>query len=171
MQLVPPLADAQASDAAKSLFQTIHAAFGAVPNIFRTMGHAPDVLQSTLGLNKAIQSSLDPKLRELAYLKTSMVNGCRYCLHYHRPGGKKAGLTDAQIEDLDRYETSPAYNDLERTVVRFADQWTRNGKAEAAVVQQLAKSLLPTQIIVLAASVGLANWTNRFNETFAIELP
>jgi alkylhydroperoxidase family enzyme len=78
MQLVPPLADAQASDAAKALLQGIHAKFGAVPNIFRTMGHAPEVLESTLGLNKAIQSTLDPKLRELAYIKTSMVNDCRY---------------------------------------------------------------------------------------------
>jgi alkylhydroperoxidase family enzyme len=78
MQLVPPLADAQASDAAKTLFQGIHAKFGAVPNIFRTMGHAPEVLEGTLGLNKAIQSSLDPKLRELAYLKTAQLNNCHY---------------------------------------------------------------------------------------------
>jgi alkylhydroperoxidase family enzyme len=56
-------------------------------------------------------------------------------------------------------------------VIRFAEQWTRRGKAEAGVVQQLAKSLSPAQLIVLAATVGLANWTNRFNETLGIELP
>ncbi len=78
MQLVPPLADAQASDAAKKIFQSIHAKFGMVPNIYRTMGHAPEVLETTLGLSKAIQSSLDPKLRELAYLKTTQLNNCRY---------------------------------------------------------------------------------------------
>ncbi len=78
MQLVPPLADAQASDAAKKLFQSLQAKLGMVPNIFRTMGHAPEILESTLGLNKAIQSSLDPKLRELAYLKTTQLNNCRY---------------------------------------------------------------------------------------------
>jgi hypothetical protein len=38
-------------------------------------------------------------------------------------------------------------------------------------VQQLSKSLSPAQLVVLAAAVGLANWTNRFNETFAVELP
>jgi alkylhydroperoxidase family enzyme len=78
MPNVLPLRDAQASDAAKSLFAAIQSQFGMVPNIFRTMGHAPAVLQATLGLDAAIQQDLDPKLRELAYLKTSQLNGCNY---------------------------------------------------------------------------------------------
>ena len=78
MPHVLPLSDAQASDAAKSLFQGLQAKLGMVPNIFRTMGHAPQVLQATLALNSAIQQDLDPKLRELAYLKTSQLNGCNY---------------------------------------------------------------------------------------------
>jgi len=73
-----PLSDAVASEAAKSLFQGLQAKLGMVPNIFRTMGHAPPVLQATLALNSAIQQDLDPKLRELAYLKTSQLNGCNY---------------------------------------------------------------------------------------------
>jgi alkylhydroperoxidase family enzyme len=56
-------------------------------------------------------------------------------------------------------------------VVRFAEQWTRQGKVASDLVQQLSKDLTPTQLIVLAATVGLANWTNRFNESFAVELP
>jgi alkylhydroperoxidase family enzyme len=78
MPHVLPLSEAQASDAAKMLFQDIQRKFGMVPNIFRTLGHAPGVLQATLALNSAIQQGLDPKLRELAYLKTSQLNGCNY---------------------------------------------------------------------------------------------
>jgi len=78
MPHVPPLTDAQASEAAKGLFQSIQGKFGMVPNIFRTLGHVPEVLQATLALNQAIQKELDPKLRELAYLKTSQLNGCHY---------------------------------------------------------------------------------------------
>jgi alkylhydroperoxidase family enzyme len=92
-------------------------------------------------------------------------------MHYHKALGRKAGLSDAQINDLERYESSSAYSDIEKSVLRFAEQWTRKGKAEAGLVQQLSKSLSPAQLVVLAAAVGLANWTNRFNETFAIELP
>jgi alkylhydroperoxidase family enzyme len=49
-----------------------------VPNIFRTMGHAPEVLRATLALEQAITRDLAPNQRELAYLKTSQLNGCHY---------------------------------------------------------------------------------------------
>jgi len=80
-------------------------------------------------------------------------------------------LTDAQIQDLDRYDDSTAFNDLEKLVLRFAEQWTRDGKVEGDVVATLNRSLSPAQLVVLAATVALANWTNRFNETFGFELP
>jgi alkylhydroperoxidase family enzyme len=92
-------------------------------------------------------------------------------MHYHKALGQKAGLSEAQIKDLEQFEKSNAYNELEKHVLRFADQWTRQGKASAEVVNQLNRSLSPAQMVVLGATVGLANWTNRFNETFAVELP
>jgi alkylhydroperoxidase family enzyme len=80
-------------------------------------------------------------------------------------------LSEAQIKDLERFEQSNAFSEQEKLVLRFADQWTRQGRASAEVVRELAKSLSPTQLVILAATVGEANWTNRFNETFAVELP
>lgn len=171
MPLLNPLSDAQATDAAKSAFRAIHGKFGAVPNIFRAMGHSPEVLQATLAFNEAIKSDLDPKLRELAYLKASQLNKCGYCTHYHRISGQKAGLSEAQVRDLAEFETSPAYTDVDKDVLRFAQEWTQHGKASAEVVQRLARTLTPGQIVVLAATLGLANWTNRFNESFGNELP
>ena len=171
MQPIPPLSDAEAPTAAKELFQAIQAKFGMVPNIFRTMGHAPAVLQATLALDQAIHQDLDGKLRELAYLKASQLNDCRYCLHYHKGLGRKTGLTSSQVEELERYEQSSSYSTLEKAVLRFAEQWTHQGKASAEVVAELKQSLTPPQLMALAATVGLANWTNRFNETFKIELP
>ena len=78
MALVAPIADAQASEATKGIFQTLQAKLGKVLNIFRTMAHAPEILQATLAFNQAIQKELDPKLRELAYLKTTQLNKCNY---------------------------------------------------------------------------------------------
>lgn len=80
-------------------------------------------------------------------------------------------MTEEQLQSVDNYEQSGAFNDVEKLVLRFAEQWTREGKAESAVVAALAQKLSPTQLIVLAATVGTANWTNRFNETFDVQLP
>ena len=92
-------------------------------------------------------------------------------MHHHKALGRKAGLTDAQINDVAAYEQSGAYSDVEKAVMRFAEQWTRQGKASPEVVKQLAQSLSPAALVTLAATVALANWTNRYNETFAVELP
>lgn len=171
MPHIQPLKDDQASAQARALFDKIQTNFKMVLNIFRTMGHAPNVLQATLAFDQAIQGELDPKLRELAYLKASQLNHCKYCLHYHTGLGRKAGLTEVQLQTLDDYEQSNAFTDLEKLVLRFAEQWTQQGKAQTEVVSALAKTLSPAQLVTLAATVGLANWTNRFNETFGVQLP
>ena len=78
MPVLEPVSDDTASQPAKATFEKLHAKLKMVPNIFRTMAHAPEVLDATLTLNASFQSGLDPKLRELAYLKTSVVNECHY---------------------------------------------------------------------------------------------
>jgi alkylhydroperoxidase family enzyme len=80
-------------------------------------------------------------------------------------------LSDAQIQELGRYEQSNAYTELEKSAIRFAEQWTRQGKVTADLMERLSKHLSPAQLVILAATVGLANWTNRFNESFAVDLP
>ena len=76
-----------------------------------------------------------------------------------------------QIDSLERFEQSDAYSPLEKAVLRFAEQWTRTARASATVVEELSRTLTPTQLVTLAATVGLATWTNKFNETFAVALP
>lgn len=85
--------------------------------------------------------------------------------------GRKAGLNPTQVDDLEQYEKSGAYTEIQKLVLKFAEQWTRQGKVTADVMKKLAGALTPTQLVTLAATVGLANWTNRFNESFAVELP
>ena len=80
-------------------------------------------------------------------------------------------MSSQQIQDLEQYEPSNAYSDLEKAVLRFAEQWTRQGSVAGDVLAQLKQSLSPAQLVTLAATVGLANWTNRFNETFGVQLP
>jgi alkylhydroperoxidase family enzyme len=60
---------------------------------------------------------------------------------------------------------------VEKNVLKFAEQWTQQGKVGGDLIKQLSQTLTPQHLIILAATVGLANWTNRFNESFALELP
>src|SRR5690349_19857095 len=120
-----PLTDDQATPQARDLFEAIKGKFRMVPNIFRAMGHAPDVLQATLALNDAIGHDLDPKLRELAYVTASRVNHCDYCLHYHVQLAKGAGLNEQQVQKAGLSLDEAVYGDVERLVIRFAEEWSR----------------------------------------------
>lgn len=73
-----PLTDDQASAPALAMFESMRTRVGLVPNMYRTLGHAPQVLDAVVGMGKAIRVDLDAKLRELAYLKTAQIHNCHY---------------------------------------------------------------------------------------------
>ncbi len=52
---------------------------GKILNFHKAMAHSPRAIQTFLDFFSAIiKGKLDPKLRELAYLKTSRLNHCHY---------------------------------------------------------------------------------------------
>ena len=76
MPHLPPLGNEEASIEARETLEKLHAKLGRVPNMYRTFAHAPKVLDAAVAMAQAIRSDLDPKLRELAYLKVSQLTEC-----------------------------------------------------------------------------------------------
>ena len=127
MAVVSYVSDQDAAEKIKPVFEGMEKKLGVVPNVFRVMAHNPEMLEAFLGLNATLpKTKLNGKLRELAYIKTSELNGCDYCLHHHRTLGKKAGLNDRQVAETAQGETSDAYDELEREVMRYAEEVTRH---------------------------------------------
>ena len=171
MPLLPPLDDDQAAPDARAMLVALHAKLGAVPNMYRTFAHAPEVLAAAVQMARAIRSDLAPKLRELAYLKVTDLTACHVCRHYHEALGQRAGLDVEQIRDLGRFEESNAYTEQEKDVLRFSEQWTSEGRVAEDVLGRLKEALTPEHLVVLAATVAQANFTSRFNNVFGVELP
>lgn len=80
MARIPYLEKKDVSEEVQGIYEKMEHNFGIVPNIFKAMAHKPGILKGLLALEEARYSEgkLDPRLRELAYLKASKVNGCRY---------------------------------------------------------------------------------------------
>ena len=72
---------------------------------------------------------------------------------------------------LDGYADSGAYTDLEKSVIAFAEQLKQKATVAEAIMVKLKESLSPEHLVKLTAAVGQANWTNRFNNGFSVELP
>ncbi len=79
-------------------------------------------------------------------------------------------MTLQQIEALEQGEEGP-FDELPRLVIRYAEQLTRTTHPEPEVAQALSQRLSPAQMVVLAATVALANFTNRFNHGLDVQLP
>jgi alkylhydroperoxidase family enzyme len=71
---------------------------------------------------------------------------------------------------LDEAATSPLFSDLERRVVRYAEEMTRNVQVEPALVETLRRELGAEALVQLTLSIAAANFTNRFNEALGVEL-
>jgi len=172
MALVSYVSNQNAAEKIKPVFEGMEKKLGAVPNVFRAMAHNPAMLEAFLALNATLpRTELNGRLRELAYIKTSELNDCDYCLHHHRALGKKAGLNDRQVNETSQSETSDAYDDLERDVMRYAEEVTRHINVGDALVGRLKQQLDDREIVELAMTVGIANFTNRVTETLRMELP
>ncbi len=75
-----------------------------------------------------------------------------------------------KFDALPQYATSPLFDELERLVIRYAEQMTTKVQVEPSLVEQLKKQLTPQQLVQLTLSIAAANFTNRFNEALGTEL-
>jgi alkylhydroperoxidase family enzyme len=78
-----PLADDQASAEVRAIFDAAREMIGDVPNLLRIVARSPQQARWLVPLMAAVQlmaegTTLDHRLRELAILKTSLINDCAY---------------------------------------------------------------------------------------------
>lgn len=80
MAVIHPVPREKAPDDVKAVYDNLSKTFGMVPKIFGVMAHRPGALKNLLALYGAVmnEGTVEAKYKELAYLKTSLVNGCEY---------------------------------------------------------------------------------------------
>lgn len=76
MPHLPPLSTEGATEDARAVLKQLQAKLGQVPNMYRTFAYAPKVLSAAVAMAQTVRSDLDPKLRELAYLKVVDLIDC-----------------------------------------------------------------------------------------------
>lgn len=83
---------------------------------------------------------------------------------------REGGISEQQLADLDTFEDSPAFSELEKRVLRYVAALTQT---PAHVSEELFNSLRehfnPQQMVELATAIAWENWRARFNRGFGIE--
>jgi len=80
MGIPTPLTKEQAPDELHKIYDAVQADFGKMPNIFGVVARFPAALKALIPFYDAVMNKgrIDAKYKELAYLKTSSINDCRY---------------------------------------------------------------------------------------------
>jgi len=144
---------------------------GKIANIWKLWSHSPLTLETFILFYKTLmKSTLDGRLRELAYIKTSVVNNCAYCAEGHKAVARKIGITEEQLQAINDYESSTLFTNLEKLVMRYAEELTKTVKSSEDLMKELKKHLSEEQLVELNLTVGTANLTNRFNMSFMTDM-
>jgi uncharacterized peroxidase-related enzyme len=165
--VISPLSKDQAAPSIQPIFDKLTHVFGHMPSFFATMARSPQALEHFMPLYSAVidKGTVDPKLKDLAYLKTALINGCEYCHRAHSASGKKHGITDEQIKNLAFFHRSEAFDAKEKAVLLYAERVTRGASAiRPPAIQELKQYFNDDQIVELTLTICIANFTNRFND-------
>jgi len=82
-QRIRGITDQEAASVAKDVFETSNKLLGRTANLLRILAHSPYLARWFLPLVAAVRQPRagavsDVRLRNLAVLKTSTINGCKY---------------------------------------------------------------------------------------------
>jgi AhpD family alkylhydroperoxidase len=142
----------EVSPANQAIFDKLKSGLGKVPNLYATLAHSENALDSYLAFQNAM-SSITGKAREVVNLVVSQVNACEYCLAAHTIIGKMSGFTDEQILEIRSGKASfdAKFDALAKLVRNIA---INRGHADQALVNAFfaagwAKANLVDAIIVI----------------------
>lgn len=164
-----PLIDRNATTAdRKALLDSIHAAFGTTPNMFRAVANSPAALKSMWAAFGALGSGvIAPKLGEQIAVSVADRNACEYCLSAHTALGRKAGASAEEMRDAQAGESKDTKT---QAALHFALKLVDNsGQLSDADVQVLrAVGYSDEEIVEILAHVALNLFTNYVNVALAV---
>lgn len=84
--------------------------------------------------------------------------------------GRQQGIREEQLRDLARFESSDAFDPVEKLVLRYADGMTRTPVEVADdLFEALRAQFDERQLVELTSAIAWENYRARFDHAFAIE--
>ncbi|MFA5941130.1 MAG: carboxymuconolactone decarboxylase family protein [Sinimarinibacterium sp.] len=102
----------------------------------------------------AVASSLSKRLRELAILRISWLRRSEYEFVQHIVLGRRAGLTDAEIERITLGPDAPGWAPVDADLLHAVDELLADACIGDATWERLSQSFTTEQIIDLIYAVG-----------------
>jgi uncharacterized peroxidase-related enzyme len=156
----------------KAVYEAFLRERGAVPNMFKTLAHRPEILKTVTATFKAIlgTGTLTLALKEMIGVAVSRANGCAYCNASHTMIAERLGVPRATLDALRDPATAPIAP-RERAAVAFAlAMTTDSNNVPDALVAELKSHFTEGEIVEIGCVAGIFNFFNRFNNALEVDL-
>jgi uncharacterized peroxidase-related enzyme len=170
MPRIQPLDPATVQGPAKQALDAMQAKLGTIPNIFKTLAHAPAILEFyQVGSAALGKSSLSPALREQIALTVAGANNCDYCASAHTVIGRKLGVAE---DELPAALTGKSKDAKTQAALSFSKKVVDSkGHAGDADIKALRDAgYTDQQILEMIAVITFNIFTNYFNHIVDTEI-
>jgi alkylhydroperoxidase family enzyme len=137
---IQPVSPTPADPQLAAMFAEVRARGIALPNLYRVLGHSPEMLRAWLDFAwpLRLQARTPRAARELLILRGAQLAEAEYEWVHHVPMALAAGVQQAQVDEFADWRESRRFSQEERAVLRLADEMFE-GPASAACVAELVQ--------------------------------
>ncbi len=109
------------------------------------------------------ETGLEAVLLDLVRLRTSLMNGCEYCIHLHSAELRKLHEPEERIAGLADWRGSSAYTQRERAALAWCEALTniQEGHAPDAVYAEVRAHFSEVETVDLTLTITTINAWNR----------
>ncbi len=169
MQKIVALNPETTTGKSKDMFNVIQGKLGMVPNMMRTMGNSPAVLNGYLSFSGALgESSVGAKLGELIALTVANANGCEYCNAAHSFIGEKlVGINPSVLQLAKEGKSEDAK--IQAALIFSRTLLAKKGNVSTVDVDALKTvGYSEAAIAEIIAHTALNIFTNYFNNAVSV---
>lgn len=142
-----------------------------VPLLYRMLGNAPAMLDAWVQMAWPLRSEpeTDRGLRELLIMRTALLTRSSFEWQAHWPAAVRAGVTEAQLEALGDWESSPEFSAAERAALACAGEIILDGGASPGSVGRLREFFSAGECIELILTTSFYVCVSRTLQSLGIE--
>ncbi|MBT2384306.1 carboxymuconolactone decarboxylase family protein [Streptomyces sp. ISL-11] len=146
-------------------------AYGRTLDPVMAFAHNPRVLLASSRFEMALArwKKLDPQLKSLAEMASSVSIGCSWCVDFGYWASRKHGVPHEKLLDVPVWRESDAYTPLERDVMEYAEAMTATPPTVGDdLAERLRTSLGDAAFVELTAMVAVENLRSRTNAALGL---
>lgn len=152
------------------ILESVKQAIGMTPNIYKLMGHSPNVLAGFLGFTEALaKGSLSAQDREQIALVVAGFNQCQYCASAHTLLAQKAGVpVEETRKNLKGQSDSPRTLSLAQFALKVLQSKGFVSEEDFASIKDAGFN--DEQVVEIIANICTNIFTNYFNHVAGTEI-